>query len=277
MFDLMLGNAPEAFSCGEIYSWYRPWRTAHFEIQCPCGARPCPVWQRLKDVPEQRFHRAVVEQCGIEFVVDSSKDLCWVVDNQRWSREGGLRVINLAIWKDPLWHAYSFWKRGKSVAQGQEAFVKYYRRLLDLNIPLAAVNYNRLVKEPGSQLEEVCQLLGMRYFPGKERFWEKTHHCLFGNPGIPSQLKAAGGRIKEASLPADFLADYSRSSQKLAGPVREIAALLEAADISQLHSRPLEPSSILRKRLIYWYYRDKFRSFVRRYFPRPHPSWARAE
>lgn len=37
MLDLMLGNGYDTFSCGEVYAWFRPWRTHHFRITCSCG------------------------------------------------------------------------------------------------------------------------------------------------------------------------------------------------------------------------------------------------
>ena len=61
MLDLMLGNAEDAFSCGEIYALFRPFRTHHFDPECTCGSRDCDTWRQLRAVPEADFHRSVLE------------------------------------------------------------------------------------------------------------------------------------------------------------------------------------------------------------------------
>jgi hypothetical protein len=55
MLDFMLGNSGDAFSTGEIFGYFRPYRTHHFNPVCSCGDVDCKVWQGLADVPESRF------------------------------------------------------------------------------------------------------------------------------------------------------------------------------------------------------------------------------
>jgi LPS sulfotransferase NodH len=62
MLDVMLGNAPDAFSCGEVSSWFRPYRKQHFQIECHCGQRPCPIWEKIKDIPENIFHASMAKE-----------------------------------------------------------------------------------------------------------------------------------------------------------------------------------------------------------------------
>ena len=52
MLDLMLGNASDAFSCGEVNARFRPWRSHHFNPECRCGQNPCQIWAEIADVPE---------------------------------------------------------------------------------------------------------------------------------------------------------------------------------------------------------------------------------
>ncbi len=85
MLDLMLGNGNDAFSCGEVYAWFRPWRSHHRSIVCSCGETPCPVWEQIKDSAENRFHSDVCRRLGVSFVIDSSKELRWLTDAQTWA------------------------------------------------------------------------------------------------------------------------------------------------------------------------------------------------
>ena len=83
MLDLIIGNDPAAFSCGEIYALYRPWRKHHFTPVCGCGEE-CEYLSEFKQIREDQFHNLLFETFGFSWVVDSSKDLNWVIDNQDW-------------------------------------------------------------------------------------------------------------------------------------------------------------------------------------------------
>src|SRR5688572_30069976 len=85
MVDVMLGHEPgrdidRCFSCGEVYAWFRPYRSHHKQIVCSCCDGLCDVWLQLMNQPESLFHAGVVKTLGVEFVIDSSKELRWVWD-----------------------------------------------------------------------------------------------------------------------------------------------------------------------------------------------------
>ena len=107
MLDLILGNSDDTFSCGEVYAWFHPYRQHHFKINCSYGNNPCQTWEKIKDEPENEFHAAIFKTLGVSFVIDSSKDLCWLIDTQTWAFANNLKSINLVIWKDLLELAYS--------------------------------------------------------------------------------------------------------------------------------------------------------------------------
>ena len=115
MLDLMLGNSDSEFSCGEIYALFRPYRTHHFNPDCCCGAKHCLVWNKLSKLNESEFHAAALAQTGIHHVVDSSKDLNWVLDSNRWASHQDIPVKNVLLWKQPIDLAYSHWKRGRPI------------------------------------------------------------------------------------------------------------------------------------------------------------------
>jgi hypothetical protein len=195
MLDLMLGHGEEAFSCGEVVAWFRPWRAHHFEAR----RSPSALWKRIGSVPEEHFHKKVADELGVRFVVDSSKDEAWVMDTQRWARRDGMKVFNLVLWKDPVNHAHSFWKRGMSLRQWKKHYIRYYRRMIESGIPFYSVHFEELVRDPSKKLKAICALIGMPYFEGKERFWEGDHDHLFGSLGTRRQVEEGASRIRSGT------------------------------------------------------------------------------
>lgn len=271
MLDLMLGNSQKAFSCGEVVAWFRPYRTHHFEINCPCQESACPIWQTLKNVPAKRFHATVAKELDVDFVIDSSKDLGWILDSHHWAASKGLAIVNLVLWKEPVDLAYSYWKRGKGLMAWRRVFVNYYSKLLRLNLPFQAINYNELASNPAEKLEEICARLDMPYFAGKERFWTKQHHHLFGSWGIRRQVEAGQSKFM-AKRP--FSPDFEVQLPQLKGhiksdtQVQKIINTLKQADIS---SSPINNITRQNNQLPairpLWYYVRRTRGLYLRYFP----------
>lgn len=271
MLDLILGNAPDAFSCGEVYAWFRPYRTHHFEIDCSCGQQPCPIWETIKGVSESEFHASVGRELGARYVIDSSKDLCWVMDLQGWAAAEHLPVFNVLIWKDPVDLAYSYWKRGEDVDSWRKSFVGYHDKFLQTGLRFVAINYSAITENPGRATEQVCRAVGLPYFEGKERFWEKQHHFLFGSGGIKEQVKRGRSIIAGSkALPAAFEPHRAHIEQRVRddATVQRILATLRAHDVScmqpQAAVRPGYRSSVRRPA---WYYARRLQGLLRRYFP----------
>jgi hypothetical protein len=279
MLELMLGNAPNAFACGEVYAWFRPHRSHHFEIDCPCGQKPCPYWERVKNGPERRFHRRVLEQFEVDFVVDSSKDICWVIDSNRWARRNGVQAFNLLVWKSPLGLAHSHWKRGWGIVSARHAFVLYYARFFETGLPFLSVSYDELVQDPDQKLEAVCKLVGLDYFPGKERFWEKRQHHLFGSGGVREQVVRANSRIDSGdSLPTAFLQEVKRLGFDLQRDqevqnILENLAKREVSRQSRIEGALLQDKHESHRGRIQplWYYEQWIRRIYKRRFPDPWP------
>ncbi|WP_321492487.1 hypothetical protein [uncultured Desulfobacter sp.] len=205
MVDLMLGNDPRAFSVGEVHAWFRPFRTHHFNIVCSCGQNNCP-WEKLKTLKEQEFHKKAFGILDVDILVDSSKNPSWVIDNNVWAKENGIKVFNVLLFKEPVSFFYSFWKRGVPLKKArQKEFVTYYKRFFQTGMPFIALDYNKLVAEPSATLERLCNIMDIPFFPGKERFWEKAHHQLFGSRGTRKQVEASSSQIrKQEEYPQGF-------------------------------------------------------------------------
>jgi len=271
MLDLILGNGPDAFSCGEVSAWFRPYRKHHLRIDCLCGQDPCPVWEKIKDIPERFFHAAVAKELNVKFMIDSSKDICWLVDAQKWASSQGLRTVNLMIWKDPVDLAYSYWKRGRQIEGARRAFVKCYGWALRLELPFLSIRYDELVRDPSGSVERLCQALGMPYFEGKSRFWEKKHHHLFGSGGIRTQAEDKDSRIeKSKAYPAEFEKQRSSIEKRLAGDrnVQRIILALRRADVLRRDEAGIPETDFIRpRRMPLWYYRKMVIRSLRRYLP----------
>jgi hypothetical protein len=267
MLDLMLGNAPDAASCGEVGAWFRPRRHDRIELSCPCGADPCPRWESFAGVPEDQFHRQAMDRWGVHYLSDSTKRLSWVLDANRWAAEAGLRVVNLLIWKDPVTHAYSHWKRGTPIPEAQRRFVRYHERLLGLKIPFAAVHYDDFTRSPAAHLAEVCRVADVPYFAGKEEFWARRHHNLFGNEGTRDQVgKAEGGVRPPRPFPIEFLQDMEvfEASRGHDTRPRRVVEALKRFDLARVDPRIFDqarprPGLVTR----YWYYEHWFKQSYR--------------
>lgn len=271
MLDLMLGNADNAFSCGEVYSWFRPTRRNHFVLRCSaCAPEPCAIWNGLKDVKENLFHDTIFRKLGVDLVVDSSKNLCWVLDSNTWARRRSIRVVNLVIWKDPVDLAYSFFKRGGTSMEWRDPFVDYYSKFISLGMPFISVSYDELVADPARKLRAVCEAIQIPYFSGKENFWIKKHHHLFGSGGTRKQMVAGNSAIKSTPRSPEFLAveQSIRDAIQQDSAVHRIIDELSRHEISSLGGLVPDRSAPRNGRPVWYYYRMA-KCRLRRYFPAP--------
>jgi hypothetical protein len=281
MLDLILGNSQDAFSCGEVSAWFRPYRKHHLNLVCPCNQNPCPIWSRIKNVPERKFHATVVNELGVNFVIDSSKDICWVTDIQKWAIISKLKVQNIVIWKSPIELAYSYWKRGQSITYWRKQFLGYYQKIIQIGIPFWAINYDEFVNDPSRKIQETCQVIGMPYFNEKERFWEKEHHHLFGSTGVQRQLERGISSIKpRKTYPDGFKAQIDFLEKQLESD-KEIGSILEILRRNDVHSfrQECNESCPVSPRKVYplWYYRKQIQRKFRRYFMEPYNASANEE
>jgi hypothetical protein len=271
MIDLMLGNSPDAFSCGEVVALFRPWRTHHFSISCSCESSPCDVWGKIKDFPESSFHRNVLEQLNLNYIVDSSKNLCWLIDNNIWAFQQNLPVINLLVWKKPQSIAHSHWKRKKNIQEWESIFTQYYSRFFQTNLPFISICYNDFVKDPSISLKALCDIIGMPYFPGKELFWKKRHHYLYGSTGVRKQIFTGASTIHSTeNFHPEFLKymDQLNTTIERSNEVQKILKVLDQT--SYLKAAPVKGNRLYLESIQrpYWYYLDYPRRFFRRYFPK---------
>ncbi len=269
MLDLMLGNADDVFSCGEVWCLYRPHRTHHFRPKCLCGDPECDVWANLSPYPASRFHAAALDQPGINFVIDSSKDLRWVLDSNDWARRSGIRVINVVTWKDPIDLAYSHWKRGRPVDHYRGGFLRYYGRILDLGLPFVSIGYSRAIADPALALRALCEYIGMDYQPGREEFWQKRHHHLFGSAGTARQVSSGKSQlVVQREFPEDFVQQFERSQERNPDDPK-LAEIVRHLEAHELGGKICSDDAGFEKPLLKpaWYYYHGVKSIYRKWFP----------
>jgi hypothetical protein len=264
MVDLIIGNDPKGFSLGEVYAWFRPFRSHHFKIICSCEGYNCP-WDQLMKLKESEFHKECFEILDVNILVDSSKDLPWVIDSNITAGNIGISVYNILLYKDPVSFFYSFWKRGVSINKARRnEFLKYYKRFFESNLPFIAVNYDKLVSDPAAALENLCQKLGIPYFEGKERFWEKAHHHLFGSRGTRKQVEKSKSIIREKE---DYPQEFKNIIPKIEADNRhdkEFLSIFEKLEAHELWNNNLSTAAI---RKPYWYYLAKLKQKFKQRFP----------
>jgi len=265
MVDLMLGNDPRAFSLGEVYAWFHPYRTDHFSITCSCGQSTCP-WNKLKTLEEDKFYAKSFDILDVDVLVDSSKNLTWVIDNNIQARKEAIDVFNVLLYKEPVSFFYSYWKRGFSINKARkDIFIKYYRRFFQSNLPFTVLNYNKLVADPASTLESLCQLLGISYFEGKQRFWEKEHHYLFGSMGLRKDIERKNLKIRDKEdYPSEFQSIIPQIEADNLRDKKFQAVLSKLKDHEMQEYEKTSDGKIYHR---YWYYAAKLKKMVRRRFP----------
>lgn len=270
MLDLMLGNDSESFSLGEVHAWFRPFRAHHFEIDCNCGDVDCKYWSAIKGIPQSSFHVKAFDQLNVRFLIDSSKSLPWVIDNNKWAGDQGIKVVNIVIYKPLTSYAYSIWKRGESIDTAIHRYKTYYYRLATSGIPVLALSFSDLVGDPEICLEKICSITGQSYAPQRMEFWRRQSHHIFGSGGVRKQSRAASSTIREReNYPESFLSlvefinEKSISDRKL----RSINAFLLDNDLfaSKGYSGVIKRSTSCVEPG--WYYLSKLKSLWRKHFP----------
>lgn len=196
--DLMLANSPDGFSCGEVNQMFYPYRQHHFNIMCGCGDARCALWHEVKRAGSDNLYDTIFRLFpNVSYIVDSSKDPLWIQGQTKNLTRSGITVENLLIWKTPQEYYYSCAKRG--LARGWEnAWINYHKLYFRMINSWHAVPCSEVVASAES-LRMVCECIGLDYFEGKHRYWEKIHHMLFGNHSAKRHLYQKGTDAYERS------------------------------------------------------------------------------
>lgn len=244
-FDMTLGNDRAGFSVGEVYALFHPYRAHHIEPPCGCGDADCTIWPEVLAAGEGKLYETLFAlNPKVEFIVDSSKDPFWIARQVERLEQAGIETRHILIWKTPLELAASFKKRGE-LETWEKSWVNYYRLYHTLvsgwrSVPYAAYTQDTAV------LPAICDYLDIPYFSGKEAYWEKTHHLLFGNASArvhlaqePASPNGAPVGVDEPLLQTIYyqavedvaLKELVDQTMRQSPYMADLVALLEARDV----------------------------------------------
>ena len=88
MLDLMLGNAPDAASCGEVGAWFRPQEARPGRTELPLRGRALPAMGAVRGGARGPVPPRGDGSLGRPYLSDSTKRLSWVVNTNRWAAAG---------------------------------------------------------------------------------------------------------------------------------------------------------------------------------------------
>lgn len=206
MFDMILANDPNGFSCGEVEALFYPFRRHHLAPVCGCGESRCDLWRVVYRNGRKRLYETIFGQNPkLSFIVDSSKSTLWIRSQSQQLRRDGIDVRNILIWKTPEEFRKSRAKRGCENGW-LRTWVNYHRQYFSYIGDWKSVPYADLVTDPGA-LKAVCRWLDIPWFAAKEQFWRHRHHTLFGNTSAKIHLYNTGSEA------------YRRSQQELRNTV----------------------------------------------------------
>ncbi len=188
-FHMILANDPAGFAIGEAHNFLRPLQPHHFDMRCSCGQQPCHLWQEIKNIGDGHLYQFLFDRFPeIEYIVDSSKNPYWIKDQTANLRRQGIDPQNILMWKTPFEFAHSYHKRG-NVAAWETSWTSYHRIYRTFFANWQAIRYWEFVNKRDS-LKAVCAYLSIPYYQGKEKYWEKAHHVIGGNPSARVHLYA---------------------------------------------------------------------------------------
>ena len=204
LLDLLISSHSEAAGVGELRMLSERKRRAGLrrnDRPCTCGAKlrtSCAFWRAVFDRTTQEVGRGfddldvfddthnhavldAIHACsGARFLVDSSKR------NDRLERllaDDTLDVRTIHLVRDPRAQVYGHIKRGESLAEAAQAYrreTRKTRRLLRGRDHLV-VRYERLTREPRTELSRVMDWLGVDFQEAQLDWTAHVHHHLAGN------------------------------------------------------------------------------------------------
>jgi hypothetical protein len=185
-FHLTLANDPAGFAAGEVFHLFRPMRERHLPhvMVCGCGDPTCMHWDQVKKRGERNLYESIFElNPEVDFIVDASKNIVWIEEYTNHLERQGIQVQHVVIWKTLLEFAHSLNKKNRlQEGEGLKDWTRYHRTFYSFLKDWRSVKYREYTQDQATVLNAVCRYLEIPYFDGKERFWEKSHHVLGGNP-----------------------------------------------------------------------------------------------
>lgn len=244
LVDVILGNSPVGHSLGEIYAIYRPFKKNHLDASCRCQNTQCKYETIIKNSDEDSFHENLLKKTDIEYLVDSSKDLNYLIDCYNRNLEKNISQHFLVVYKSPINLCYSHFKRGKSIKSWMR-YYNYYNEFIETNIPFTAVNYEELVEEPKLILTKICDIFDIPYSIRNIDFWKNTPHYYFGSKSIEKIYNSKNPKIIQGVLPSNFESKFEIC--KATDKYKQILNVLDTLKQYDINGRDKANEEIKRK------------------------------
>ncbi len=240
LLDLMLGSHPEAFSLGEISKlpefvnqgkrnlaaleestfWIDNFEEAELK-RFAAGISnhrlnkyiPLKVEKFVRELLEKdeifKSYTILFEKTKTQILVDSSKYLSWV-SNQLENREfqkGAIDGYLIRMVRDgrAVVNSYSRIAPEQTISQISQRWFKlfqeqqhFYDKFPDNKKML--VRYEELTTKPEEILSNICQLLGIEFFPDMIEFWKHEHHHIVGSQGTNALIRKYKGLKQKEGL-----------------------------------------------------------------------------
>jgi hypothetical protein len=254
LLDMILANDPTGFSCGEVGALVYPFRRHHRSPACGCGDPDCTIWRDPRAATTD-VHRYLFDRFPeLRFLVDSSKSVEWIAQQQWRLQAHGIGSSNVLIWKTPQEYYQS--RKKRSEERGWlTSWLNYHKSYMAVFRSFTSIRYSDLVSSPAS-LEVLCRHLGISFWEGKIQYWNKEQHTLFGNSSAKIHLYPRDSSTHDemhdelsrlaaqpSQPPGETFRSIYQETRSVAGPnlsrkqqrsVREVVEMIERRDVQTI-------------------------------------------
>lgn len=196
LLDCMIGSGRDCFACGEAYIAYRnkilvKSRIKNKLVEKKAEGVLSPFWLKARKRGESELYPFIFSTFkDIDVISDSSKHIPYFKRQmKRIGFWGKYDLRHIMIYKHPLNYCYSGYRRHKKPPYNISVnptwmfgrYKKYHEEFFSLRLrnPIF-VSCERLTQNPADILQKICKELDIRYFNGKEQFWNFNHYVIGG-------------------------------------------------------------------------------------------------
>jgi hypothetical protein len=177
LLNLILGNDPNGIGLGEIQAAIRPVKRHHHELRKSVVEAKSPWSEVIMKNHSQVYATVFDAYPNTDFLVDSSKHVMWIRNQNANCAKQGIQSKNVLIYKSPYELANSYKKRN---IQWERPFVDYHRKYVSLIDEFFVISYKDLVTDPLA-MQNLCNHLGISFSSDKMKYWLSTGNVFFGS------------------------------------------------------------------------------------------------
>jgi tetratricopeptide (TPR) repeat protein len=198
---LLLASNKKGFSGGEIQKIFRSLNESDRDPEnryCGCFDSSCNLWNEIEGQGEKQVYPEIYRRFPeVKYIFDSSLP-DWFFDQLHYNREISKQCI--IAYKSPGSWLNSVRKRKTTWFENIKSspldfYTLRYTRSIRLGLEVQGmnfVNFDQFISDPRIELKQLCSELGIKYVPDQEKFWESTHHIVFGSVSAKIHLTEQG-------------------------------------------------------------------------------------